>query len=80
MSDEKSDNVLIFIMVGGVMLASEEVGWGEQTVFIQAVRPDNGERYWINMRNVLTVQFVPREVVISGKRIVEPVGNLGGLH
>ena len=80
MSD-KPDKVLMFLMLGGVMLASE--GSFSNLIstlgdLFMARRPDNDEPYYIVLRNVLSVQLVDRTLVISGKPLIEAVG--GKLH
>jgi hypothetical protein len=78
MSEEKSDKILLFVMVGGSMLASE----GDLTMFddkewagrhFVAQRPDDGSFYLINLRNVLSINLVPRDAVVTGTQLVKPV-------
>lgn len=77
MSEEKSDKVLVFLMVGGAMLASE----GAFDNFLskvtgdlfEATRPDDGTGYYINLRNCLSINLVSRDAVVAGPQVIQKV-------
>ena len=79
MAEEKFDKVLVFLMLGGAMLASEgqldNIAW--ELGRFNAVRPDNHERYTICLANCLSVNLVPRDSVVAGApKIVVPGGRM----
>lgn len=85
MSEEKPDKILIFLMLGGAMLASEgtihsvtEYLNRDQEFFL-ATRPDDGVQYIINLHMALSINSVPRESVMAGPNKIVVPGS-GTLH
>ena len=80
---EQSEKVLAFLMVGGIMFASEGSleffikEANRERLFFVGIDPQTAEKFLISVANVLSVKEVGRhEIIKGGMKLVVPGGRV----